>query len=138
MKARATRGCSLRVEPTFTEYTGPVFEIVCQNALPSLVANTYHGIGYWWHRDHELDVVGLGCGGTFVAGECKHTSRQMTEGDLANFKRAAREVQWTPDGSGGPTLHYCCFCRSGFSDGLQSAAVERGDLSLFTSSDIVG
>ncbi|TQR22522.1 hypothetical protein C9J85_17395 [Haloferax sp. wsp5] len=24
----------------------------CQNALPSLVPNTYHGIGYWWHKHH--------------------------------------------------------------------------------------
>lgn len=126
------------VEPTFTEYMGPVFEIVCQNALPSLVPNTYQGIGYWWHRDNELDVVGLGSDGTLVAGECKYTSRQMTEGDLADLERAAREVQWTPDVGGEPTLHYCCFCRSGFSDGLQSTAVEREDLSLFTLSNIVG
>lgn len=127
------------VEPTFTDYMGPMFEIVCQNALPSLLPKTYQGIGYWWHRNHELDVVGLGSDGTLVAGECKYTTRQMTEGDLADLERTAREVQWTPDGGGGePTYHYCCFCRSGFSDGLRSAAGERDDLSLFTPSDIVG
>lgn len=125
------------VEPTFTDYLGPMFEIVCQNALPSLVPNTYQGIGYWWHREHELDVVGLGSKGILVAGECKYTTRQMTEGDLADLERTAREVQWTPDG-GEPTYHYCCFCRSGFSEGLRSAAAERDDLSLFTPSDIVG
>ena len=85
-----------------------------------------------------FDVVGLGSDGTLVAGECKYTTRQMTEGDLADLERTAREVQWTPDGGGEPTYHYCCFCRSGFSDGLERAATERDDISLFTPSDIVG
>jgi hypothetical protein len=52
---------------------------------------------------------------TLVAGECKYTTRQMTEGDL---KRTARKIQWSPDDGEEPTYHYCCFCRSGFSDGL--------------------
>jgi AAA+ ATPase superfamily predicted ATPase len=126
------------VEPTFTDYMGPMFEIVCQNALPSLLPKTYQGIGYWWHREHELDVVGLGSDGTLVAGECKYTEREMTEGDLADLERAAREIQWSPDDGAEPTYHYCCFCRSGFSDGLRSTAAERDDLSLFTPSDILG
>jgi AAA+ ATPase superfamily predicted ATPase len=126
------------VEPTFADYMGSTFERVCQNALPSLLPKTYQGIGYWWHREHELDVVGLGSDGTLVAGECKYTTRQMTEGDLADLERTAREVQWTPPTGEEPTYHYCCFCRSGFSDGLRSAAGERDDLSLFTPSDIVG
>ena len=126
------------VEPTFTDYMGSMFEIVCQNALPSLLPRTYQGIGYWWHHDHELDVVGLGSDGTLVVGECKYTTRQMTEGDLADLERAAREVRWTPDSGGEPTYHYCCFCRSGFSEGLRGAASERSDLSLFTPAEIVG
>jgi AAA+ ATPase superfamily predicted ATPase len=126
------------VEPTFSEYMGPVFETVCQNALPDLVSKTYHGIGSWWHREHELDVVGLASDGTLVAGECKYTARTMTEGDLADLERTAAQVQWTPDGGGEPTYHYCCFCRSGFSKGLRTVAAEREDLSLFTLAEIVG
>lgn len=114
-----------------------MFEIVCQEALPSLVPKTYQGIGYWWHRQHELDVVGLASDGTLVAGECKYTSRKMTEGDLADLERNAAQIQWTPDGGGEPLVHYCCFCRSGFSDGLHAAADNRGDISLFTPDDIV-
>jgi hypothetical protein len=126
------------VEPTFTDYMGAMFEVVCQNALPSLLPKTYHGIGYWWHREHELDVVGLASDGTLVAGECKYTTRQMDEGDLADLERTAREIQWLPDGDVEPTYHYCCFCRSRFSEGLRSAAADRDDLSLFTPGDIVG
>lgn len=126
------------VEPTFSEYMGPVFETVCQNVLPTLVPKTYHRIGSWWHREHELDVVGLASDGTLVVGECKYTTRQMTEGDLADLERTADQIQWKPEGGGEPTYHYCCFCRSGFSEGLRTVAAEREDLSLFTPAEIIG
>ncbi|WP_440009060.1 ATP-binding protein [Halomicrococcus sp. SG-WS-1] len=125
------------VAPTFTDYMGSMFEIICQDALPSLIPKTYQGIGYWWHQQHELDVVGLASDGTLVAGECKYTSREMTEGDLADLERSAAQIRWTPDNGTEPTYHYCCFSRSGFSDGLRTAANDRDDLSLFDPSDIV-
>ena len=125
------------VAPSFTEYMGPMFELVCQNALPDLVPKTYRGIGYWWHRDHELDVVGLASDGTVVAGECKYTTREMHEGDLADLERSATQVDWTPPQGGAPDYHYCCFCRSGFSEGLRQTATDRDDISLFTPKDIV-
>ena len=125
------------VEPIFTDYMGTMFEKVCQNALPSLVPRTYQGIGYWWHQQHELDVVGLASDGTLVAGECKYTSRKMTEGDLADLERTASQVQWTGPGRTDREEQYCCFCRSGFSDGLEQVASDRDDVSLFTPSDIV-
>ena len=125
------------VEPEFTNYVSRLFEIACQRALPVLVPNTYQGVGYWWHRQHELDVVGLAEDGTLVAGECKYTTRQMTEGDLADLERTADSVEWTlPDG-GDPTYQYCCCCRSGFSDDLRRTASDRTDVSLFTPEDVV-
>lgn len=125
------------VEPTFSEYMGSVFEQVCQNALSELVPKTYHGIGYWWHQQQELDVVGLASDGTLVAGECKYTTREMHEGDLADIERSADQIEWTPPEGSTLTHHYCCFCRSGFSEGLENAAAERDDVSLFTPPDIV-
>jgi len=125
------------VEPSFTEYMGPMFELVCQNALPTLVPKTYRRIGYWWHQHTELDVVGLASDGTLVAGECKYTTREMHEGDLADLERSASQVDWTPPNGGNPDYHYCCFCRSGFSDGLRQAADERAAVSLFTPADII-
>ncbi len=125
------------VEPSFTEYMGPMFELVCQNALPTLVPKTYRRIGYWWHQHTELDVVGLASDGTLVAGECKYTTREMHEGDLADLERSASQVDWTPPNGGDPDYHYCCFCRSGFSDGLRQAADERAAVSLFTPADII-
>ncbi|GAB7020869.1 ATP-binding protein [Halostagnicola bangensis] len=125
------------VEPTFSDYMGSMFEQVCQNALPDLVPKTYRGIGYWWHQQHELDVVGLASDGTLVAGECKYTTREMHEGDLADLERSANQIEWTPPGGNSLAYHYCCFCRSGFSAGLENAAAERDDVSLFAPADIV-
>ncbi|WP_128904496.1 ATP-binding protein [Halorubrum amylolyticum] len=125
------------VEPTFTEYMGAMFEQACQNALPELIPKTYRGIGYWWHRQHELDVVGLASDGTLVAGECKYTTREMHEGDLADLERSADQVEWTPPEGSSLTHRYCCFCRSGFSEGLEHTAARRDDVSLFTPADIV-
>jgi hypothetical protein len=125
------------VEPTFTDYMGTMFEQVCQNALPSLIPKTYRRIGYWWHRQHEVDVVGLASDGTLVAGECKYTSREMTEGDLADLERSVSQIQWSPPNGGDRTEQYCCFSRSGFSDDLRATATNRDDVSLFTPRDIV-
>jgi uncharacterized protein len=125
------------VEPSFSDYMGLMFEIVCQDALPSLIPKTYHGIGYWWLRQFELDVVGLASDGTLIAGECKYTSRKMNEGDLADLERSAAQIQWTPEDGSESTIHYCCFCRSGFSDELQAMADERTDISLFTPGEII-
>jgi len=114
-----------------------MFERVCQHALPALIPKTYRGIGYWWHNRHEIDVVGLASDGTLVAGECKYTSRKMTDGDLADLERSTAQVQWTPATGADREEHYCCFCRSGFSDDLQQIAANRDDVSLFTPGDIV-
>lgn len=125
------------VAPDFADYMGSLFESACQRALSQLVPKTYHGIGHWWHKQHELDVVGLAADGTIVAGECKYTSRQMTEGDLATLRRTAAAIEWTPPDGGEPTYQYCCFCRSGFSEGLTQLAENRADLRLFTPDEIV-
>lgn len=125
------------VEPTFTDYMGPPFEHVCQERLPAVVPKTYRGIGYWWHGQHELDVVGLASDGTLVAGECKYTKREMDRGDLATLEGTADHVEWTPPSGGEPTLHYCCFCRSGHTEGLQQTAAERSDVTLVTPADLV-
>lgn len=120
------------IAPSFTEYIGPMFEHICQRRLPSLFSNTFQDVGYWWHKQHELDVVGLTTTGTVVAGECKYTTRKMHEGDLADLERSASVLEWTPPNGRDIDYHYCCFCRSGFSDGLRETATERDDVSLFT------
>jgi AAA+ ATPase superfamily predicted ATPase len=125
------------VASELTDYLDPLFEIACQKALPKLVPHPYRGVGYWWYSNHELDVVGLTDEGTLIAGECKYTTRKMTEGDLAAVENTAVQIDWTPPGGGTPNYEYCCFCRSGFSDDLTEIMRERSDVHLFTPDDIV-
>jgi hypothetical protein len=61
----------------------------------------------------------------------------MTEGDLADLERSVSQVQWSPPNGSDCEEQYCCFCRSGFSDGLKNVAANRDDVLLFTPSDIV-
>jgi hypothetical protein len=61
----------------------------------------------------------------------------MTEGDLADLERSVSQIPWSQPTGSDREEHYCCFCRSGFSDDLQQVAAERDDLSLFTPSDVV-
>lgn len=125
------------VKPSFSDYMGPMFETVCQDVLPTLIPKTYQGIGYWWHREHEIDVVGLANDGTLIAGECKYTTRAMTAADLADLERSAAEIQWTSPTDGEPTVRYCCFSRSGFSDGLRALEKDRDDVLLFTLAEVI-
>nr|WP_256530401.1 DUF234 domain-containing protein [Natronosalvus amylolyticus] len=103
----------------------------------SSLPKAYRGIGYWWHQQHEVDVVGLASDGTLVVGECKFTSRTMTEGDLAALERSADQIRWTPPQDTELEYHYCCFSRSGFSADLKQRASARDNVSLFTPDDIV-
>ncbi|MFB6353588.1 MAG: ATP-binding protein, partial [Halobacteriales archaeon] len=125
------------VEPNFSDYMGERFEAASQHALPHLVDRTYLGIGYWWHGEHEIDVVGLGDGGTLVAGECKYTSEPMTMADFEGLQRSAREIRWTPPDGSDPEHLYCCFSRSGYSDRLVEVGAGRDDVRLFDVADVI-
>lgn len=125
------------VKPELTDYMAERFEAACHEALPGLVPRTYLGTGYWWHGKNEIDVVGLGDDGTLVAGECKYTSRPMTQSDLESLERVADEVRWNPPNGKEKRYVYCCFSRSGFTDDLVEVAEGRGDVELFDVADVI-
>jgi hypothetical protein len=116
------------------DYVSPLFERVCQQALPDLVDRQFRNVGQWWFREHELDVLGLSDEG-LVAGECKFTSQPVSEGVLADLERTAAEVRWSEGPAGGDT-RYVLFSRSGYTDDLEHVAETRGDVSLFTLADL--
>ncbi len=47
------------VKPEITDYVSPLFERLCQHALPQLINRRFINVGQWWFKQHELDVVGL-------------------------------------------------------------------------------
>ncbi|AKH97407.1 ATP-binding protein [Halanaeroarchaeum sulfurireducens] len=122
------------VAPELADYVSPLFERLCQRALPDLVDRQFRDVGQWWFREHELDVLGLADEG-LVAGECKFTSQPVSEGVLADLERTASEVRWSAEPADGDTL-YVLFSRSGYTDDLERAGEARDDVQLFDLADL--
>ena len=122
------------VEPQLADYVSPLFERLCQRALPDLIDRQFRDVGQWWFKEHELDVLGLSDDGV-VAGECKFTSKPVSEGVLADLERTTDEVRWAEQPAEGETL-YAVFSRSGYTDDLERVANTRDDVLLFGLSDL--
>jgi AAA+ ATPase superfamily predicted ATPase len=122
------------VAPDLPDYVSPLFERLCQAALPRLIDRRFRNVGQWWFKEHELDVLGLTSEG-LVAGECKFTSQPVSEGVLADLERTASEVRWSEAPADGDPL-YVLFSRSGYTDDLQQVADTRGDVRLFNLADL--
>jgi AAA+ ATPase superfamily predicted ATPase len=123
------------VAPELADYVSPLFERLCQRALPDLIDRRFRNVGQWWFKEHELDVLGLTDEG-LVAGECKFTSQPVSEGVLADLERTAREVRWSEEPADGQPL-FVLFSRSGYTDDLIHVADTRDDVRLFDLSDLI-
>src|SRR6056297_1693619 len=123
------------VVPELADYVSPLFERLCQQAVPNLVDRQFRDVGQWWFKEHELDVLGLTAEG-LVAGECKFTSEAVSEGVLADLERTAAKVRWPKEPADGKTL-YVLFSRSGYTDDLKNVADARDDVRLFGLSDLL-
>ncbi|WP_255171207.1 ATP-binding protein [Natrononativus amylolyticus] len=123
------------VAPDLADHVSPLFERLCQQALPQLIDRRFLNVGQWWFKEHELDVLGLTNEG-LVAGECKFTSTPVSEGVLAALERTVGHVRWgnAPEDS---TTQYVLFSKSGFTDDLKRRANERDDVSLYGIPDIM-
>jgi len=111
------------VASELADYVSPLFERLCQRALPDIIDWQFRDIGQWWFKKHELGVVGIATDG-LVAGECRFTSQPVREGVLVDLERTASEVRWSEAPAGGETL-YVLFSRSGYTDDLTTAANSR-------------
>lgn len=123
------------VAPEIADHVSPLFERLCQRALPRLVDRQFSNIGQWWFKQHELDVLGLSENG-LVAGECKFTSQPVSEGVLSNLEQTTSEVRWTDEPANARTL-YVLFSRSGYTDDLTRAAKSRNDVYLYDLPDVL-
>ena len=123
------------VAPELADYVSPLFERLCQQALPALLDRQFRNVGQWWFKEHELDVLGLTTDG-LVAGECKFTSQPVSEGVLTDLERTTAEVRWPEEPTEGETL-YVLFSRSGYTTDLERVAETRDDVRLFDLSEIL-
>jgi AAA+ ATPase superfamily predicted ATPase len=123
------------VVPERADYVSPLFERLCQQAVPTLIDRQFRDVGQWWFKENELDILGLTNDGP-VAGECKFTAQPMSEGVLADLERTASEVRWADGPTAGEPL-YGLFSRSGYTDDLKTTANSREDVRLFELSDLM-
>jgi len=124
------------VEPELSDYVSPLFERLCQRALPRLIDRQFQDVGQWWFKEHEVDVLGLSDEG-LVASECKFTAKPVSEGVLTDLERTTSNVRWSAGPADGEPL-YVVFSRSGYTDDLKQAADTREDVRLFDLPDVIG
>jgi len=123
------------VAPELSDYVSPLFERLCQRALPRLIDRQFQEVGQWWFKEHELDVLGLSEEG-LVAGECKFTTNPVSEGVLSDLERTTSNVRWSAGPADGEPL-YVLFSRSGYTDDLKQTASMREDVRLFDLPEVV-
>jgi len=123
------------VAPDLADYVSPLFERLCQEAVPDLIDRQFRDIGQWWFKEHELDILGLTNEG-LVVGECKFTSQPVSEGVLADLERTASEVRWSEGPADGEPVYVLC-SRSGYTDDLKRVGESRDDVLLFALSDLI-
>ena len=121
---------------TFPEHVGRTFEIVSQQvARQSAFPVPCSRVGRWWYDELEVDVVGVDeHTETVLLGECKWTTEPVDGGLLSDLESIEPEVRWH---GADRSVHYALFSKAGFTSDLRETAEQRGDVSLFTPSDIL-
>ncbi len=126
------------VEPELADFVSHSFEELCCTALRTLYPDhTITDTGQWWYNDHEVDVVGLTTGETLIVGECKFQQSPLGYDALSKLEGHVDELRWTPDGGRDRVEQYALFSRSGFTQSVEEAADERGELRLFSVDNVV-
>jgi len=126
------------VEPELPNFVSDVFEQLCQQAVLALYPDRRftEQPGSWWHREHEIDVVGLTAEETLLAGEVKFTNQPVGYDVLSRLQEEAKQIDWTAPAGGEPEYEYALFSRSGFKRSVREAAAEESSLRLFSLEDV--
>lgn len=126
------------VLPALDQFTGPVFESVCQQSLWNASQSdrlplTPRQVGGWWRANEEIDLIALN-DTTAMLTECKWSSRPVGVDVLADLERKAYLA--TPDLADRRICYALC-ARSGFTEQLHQMAASRSDVYLFDLADIL-
>jgi AAA+ ATPase superfamily predicted ATPase len=140
----------VEVEPAFADHIAPAFEALCRRWVRANLGDRATRVGSWWgpalnklrangeRTTEEIDLVGLRRGRVSVVGECKWTSKPISVSllrDVERFKLPALAQSGGKPTSGGPLMVF--FSRSGFTDGLRTAAAKRDDLRLVELDELI-
>lgn len=86
-----------RLRERFPAYLGRVFEQVTARHLPGCLPVSFPRIGPWWHREQEIDLVGLDPQkkrALFVECKWKVLEQKEVEIILSELERKAEGVDW--------------------------------------------
>lgn len=81
----------------FSPFFGKKFERFCRKEFIPRLFPDYNQIGRWWHKDKEIDIVGINKEQeTILFIECKWNELQRRDvaSVLQDLKRKANSVQW--------------------------------------------
>ena len=103
LEANRSREVLELIKGDFSTYSGHMFEILVADLIKKgniLQNNSFSKIGRWWHKDAEIDIVGLNEGtGEIHFVECKW--KDMSEMDalkvLNKLQVKSDLVQWNND-----------------------------------------
>lgn len=138
------------VAPAFPEHIAPAFEALCRRWVRENLGDQASRVGSWWgpalnelrakqeRETEEIDVVGLHRGRVSVLGECKWTSKPISVsllGEIEKFKLPALRQSGAKVKRDGPLI--ALFSRSGFTDGLRSAALDNERLRLVELEELI-
>jgi len=126
------------VLPTLDQFTGPVFESVCQQFLWYAGQNdrlplTPKQVGGWRRANEEIDLIAFD-NDTALLVECKWTSRPVGVDILADLERKAQLAQTE---LADRQIRYALCARSGFTEQLRQMATGRTDVYLFGPADLL-
>ncbi len=127
-----------RIAPQMDEFTGPVFERICEQflwraGLRGDLALRPQRIGGWWRAAEEIDLIALDEESALVV-ECKWSKNPVGVDILRALEAKAARVK----GLRGRRLWFGLCARSGFTAQVQDIAAGRDDLRLFDLGQITG
>jgi AAA+ ATPase superfamily predicted ATPase len=88
------------VKKDFSDYAGPMFEVLVDELIRTkyvLKQFSFSEIGRWWHKDVEIDIVGLNeAGMEIVFAECKWQSLSHKDAEkvLFDLQGKSKHVDW--------------------------------------------
>jgi AAA+ ATPase superfamily predicted ATPase len=86
------------VKHQYNNHMGFVFEKICMQYLMKMIEKgqiKYNKIGRWWHRDKEIDILGLNSEKSEVLFcECKWKENVDAQSVLRSLKEKAEYVEW--------------------------------------------
>ena len=116
------------IKNDLNQYTSFVFEKISQQFLWSVRPMKFNKLGRWWHKDKEIDLVGLNENKKeilFV--ECKWSSNVNPEKVLKELKEKVQSVDWNNN----KRKEYYCVIAKSF-----SKKIEEDNVFLFDLADI--